>query len=314
MVISLIGKEQLMNKIILDTDIGDDIDDAFALSILLNEKNADLLGVTTVFRNSYKRAKMASYLIKTFGKDVKVYAGCDEPLIAKVETLLSPEIKAKEKLDENGKYLIPQYSKKMDEGVVEKQHAVDFIIEQVHKYPNEITLVGIGPLTNIALAIRKDPSICSLLKEIRIMGGDPTNVNCKEWNIFCDPEAARIVYEADVPLYAVGLNVTMQVKLLAEYREKLKQVDGKRFSLLSDMMAKWFKHYEFSVPVMHDPLAVTTIFKDVCKFKEDNVFIGLENNERAVTLIDDCGKKIHYAESVDVKEFFEYFLETVFKI
>ena len=106
----------------------------------------------------------------------------------------------------------------------------------------------------------------------------------------------------------------MQVKLLAEYREKLKQVDGKRFSLLSDMMAKWFKHYEFSVPVMHDPLAVTTIFKDVCKFKEDNVFIGLENNERAVTLIDDHGKKIHYAESVDVKEFFEYFLETVFKI
>ena len=185
-----------MNKIILDTDIGDDIDDAFALSILLNEKNADLLGVTTVFRNSYKRAKMASYLIKTFGKDVKVYAGCDEPLIAKVETLLSPEIKEKEKLDENGKYLIPQYSNEMDEGVVEKQHAVDFIIEQVHKYPNEITLVGIGPLTNIALAIRKDPSICSLLKEIRIMGGDPTNVNCKEWNIFCDPEAARIVYEA----------------------------------------------------------------------------------------------------------------------
>lgn len=157
-----------MNKIILDTDIGDDIDDAFALSILLNEKNADLLGVTTVFRNSYKRAKMASYLIKTFGKDVKVYAGCDEPLIAKVETLLSPEIKAKEKLDENGKYLIPQYFNEMDEGVVEKQHAVDFIIEQVHKYPNEITLVGIGPLTNIALAIRKDPSICSLLKEIRI--------------------------------------------------------------------------------------------------------------------------------------------------
>ena len=301
-------------KIILDTDIGDDIDDAFALSIALNEPNCELLGVTTVFRNAYKRAKMASYLIKTFNQNIKVYAGCDVPLIANVSDLLSSEIKAKEKLDETGKYLLPQYLPVMDQGVVEEKHAVDFIIEMAHKYPHELVVVGIGPLTNIALAIRKDPEITKLIKEIRIMGGDPTNVNCKEWNIFCDPEAARIVYEADVPLYAVGLNVTMQVKLLAEYREKLKQVDGKRFSLLSDMMAKWFKHYEFSVPVMHDPLAVTTIFKDVCKFKEDNVFIGLENNERAVTLIDDHGKKIHYAESVDVKEFFEYFLETVFKI
>ena len=166
-------------KIILDTDIGDDIDDAFALSIALNEPNCELLGVTTVFRNAYKRAKMASYLIKTFNQNIKVYAGCDVPLIANVSDLLSSEIKAKEKLDETGKYLLPQYLPVMDQGVVEEKHAVDFIIEMAHKCPHELVVVGIGPLTNIALAIRKDPEITKLIKEIRIMGGDPTNVNCK---------------------------------------------------------------------------------------------------------------------------------------
>ena len=301
-------------KIILDTDIGDDIDDAFALSIALNEPNCELLGVTTVFRNAYKRAKMASYLIKTFNQNIKVYAGCDVPLIANVSDLLSSEIKAKEKLDETGKYLLPQYLPVMDQGVVEEKHAVDFIIEMAHKYPHKLVVVGIGPLTNIALAIRKDPEITKLIKEIRIMGGDPTNVNCKEWNIFCDPEAARIVYSSGINLYVVGLNVTMKVKLEKENREKLKKVDGERFSLIYTMMEKWFKHYEFSIPVMHDPLAISTLFIDVCKFEKENIFVGLEGAERAVTLIDKRGLVINYAKEVDVDAFFKYFLSTVFKI
>ena len=301
-------------KLILDTDIGDDIDDAFALSIALNEPNCELLGVTTVFRNAYKRAKMASYLIHTFNQDVKVYAGCDIPLIAKVSDLLSTEIKAKEKLDETGKYLLPQYLPVMDQGVVEEKHAVDFIIEMAHKYPNELVVVGIGPLTNIAMAIRKDPSLVNLIKEIRIMGGDPTNVNCKEWNIFCDPEAARIVYSSGINLYAVGLNVTMKVKLEQRYREKLKSVDGERFSLIYSMMEKWFKHYEFSIPVMHDPLAFSTLFIDDCQFAKEKVFVGLEGQERAVTLVDQRGTEINFAKEVDVETFFKYFLQTVFKI
>ncbi len=301
-------------KIILDTDIGDDIDDAFALSIALNEPRCELLGVTTVFRNSEKRAKMAKSLIKAFDKDVKVYAGCDVPLIAKVDDLIPSEIKAREKLDEKGKYLIPQYLPLMDESDVEKEHAVDYIISTVHQYPHEVTIVAIGPLTNVAMAMRKDPDIIHLIKEIRIMGGHPKDIHCKEWNIFCDPEAARIVYSSSVRLYAVGLNVTMQVKLEEKYREKLKQVDGERFSLLSNMMEKWFKHYEFACPVMHDPLAISTLFTDVCTFSFEPIYVGLEGEERAVTKLDKRGNEIYYADSVDTDKFFHYFIKTIFDI
>lgn len=301
-------------KIILDTDIGDDIDDAFALSIALNEPRCELLGVTTVFRNAEKRAKMAKSLIKAFNKDVKVYAGCDVPLIAKVDDLIPADIKNREKTDEKGKYLIPQYLPLMNDSKVEKEHAVDYIISMVHQYPNEVVIVAIGPLTNVAMAIRKDPEIVSLIKEIRIMGGDPTNPQCKEWNIFCDPEAARIVYSSGVKLYAVGLNVTMQVKLEDKYREKLKQVEGERFSLLSNMMDKWFKHYEFACPVMHDPLAISTLFTDVCTFSLDHVFVGLEGEERAVTLKDKRGNEIYYADRVDTEKFFQYFIKTIFNM
>ncbi len=301
-------------KIILDTDIGDDIDDAFALSIALNEPRCELLGVTTVFRNSEKRAKMAKSLIKAFDKDVKVYAGCDAPLIAKVDDLIPSEIKAREKLDEKGKYLIPQYLPLMDESDVEKEHAVDYIISTVHQYPHEVTIVAIGPLTNVAMAMRKDPDIIPLIKEIRIMGGHPKDIHCKEWNIFCDPEAARIVYSSSVRLYAVGLNVTMQVKLEEKHREKLKQVDGERFSLLSNMMEKWFEHYEFACPVMHDPLAISTLFTDVCTFSFEPIYVGLEGEERAVTKLDKRGNEICYADSVDTDKFFHYFIKTIFDI
>ena len=146
------------------------------------------------------------------------------------------------------------------------------------------------------------------------MGGHPKDIHCKEWNIFCDPEAARIVYSSSVRLYAVGLNVTMQVKLEEKHREKLKQVDGERFSLLSNMMEKWFEHYEFACPVMHDPLAISTLFTDVCTFSFEPIYVGLEGEERAVTKLDKRGNEICYADSVDTDKFFHYFIKTIFDI
>lgn len=306
-----------MNKkerVILDTDIGDDIDDAFALYLLLQEKRAKLLGVTTVFRNARQRAKMASFLISTFKKKVPVYAGCDEPLIAKVKNLIPPEIQAKETKDKFGKYYIPQFMGFMEDAHIEEKHAVDFIIESIHKYPQEVTIFGIGPLTNIAMAIRKDPSIVPLIKEIRIMGGDPTNINIKEWNIFCDPEAAHIVFDTKVPIYEVGLNVTLKCQLTQEYRDILTNIHDDRFTLLTKMMEKWFKHYEFTIPVMHDPLAVATMFGDFCEFEKLPLTVGLENEKRALTYCDKIGNDVYSAKKVNVDAFFKYFIKTIFEI
>lgn len=301
-------------KIILDTDIGDDIDDAFALAILLQEKQADLIGVTTVFRNARQRGKMASYLISTFKRNVNVYCGCDNPLIAEIKDLVPKNILEKETVDEYGKYYLPQYLEKMNEGRIEKKHAIDFIIESVHQYPHQVIIFGIGPLTNLAMAIRKDPSIVPLIKEVRLMGGDPTNVNTKEWNIFCDPEAARIVFSSKVNLYIVGLNVTLKCQLTSKYRELLKNVKKEKYALISEMMEKWFKHYEFNMPVMHDPLAIACLFDDFCKFEKAKIKVGLENEKRAVTYFSDDGNDIYYAKEVDVEKFFDYFVRTIFEI
>lgn len=298
-------------KVILDTDIGDDIDDAFALALLLNEEKADLLGVTTVFRNTYQRAKMASYFISSFHKKIPVYAGIDAPLIQKEEDLIPPEIRKKEKKDERGKYYIPQYLPIMDEAKIEDKHAVDFIIETVHKYPHEVVIFAIGPLTNIAVALRKDPTICSLIKEIRIMGGEPYKDEIREWNIFCDPEAAHIVMDAPVPFSMVGLNVTLKCQLLPAYRALLKEAKKEEFGLLDQMMEKWFAHYEFTVPVMHDPLAVASYFTPIVTFKEDKMKVDLMA-KRAATIHDEKGRNIMYASDVNVEEFFRYFLKTIF--
>ncbi len=297
---------------ILDTDIGDDIDDAFALYFLLNEKDADLLGVTTVFRNTFQRAKMASYLIHAFHRDIKVYPGIDEPLRAKVEDLIPPEIKAKEKLDERGKYYLPQYLPEMDSAPVEDESGVDYLIREIRNHPNEIIVFAIGPLTNIATAMKKAPDIIPLIKELRIMGGEPTRC-FKEWNIFCDPEAAAIVYQSGVNLSAVGLNVTMQCKLVASYRKQLESINDAKYRLLSEMMRKWFAHYEFAEPVMHDPLAVLSAFYPVLTFEEERMIVGTEGERRAETYLDKEGQKIAYATEVDTEAFFDYFIRVVFQ-
>src|SRR6202008_2780919 len=105
----------------------------------------------------------------------------------------------------------------------------DLIIDLVHKYPNEITIIPIGPLTNIALAVRKDPSIAALVKGVVLMGGSISggNVNgAAEYNIYQDPEAAAIVFNAGWPLTMVGLDVTEKAAMLVTDAQKLEAQPG----------------------------------------------------------------------------------------
>lgn len=302
-------------KVILDTDIGDDIDDAFALLLLVESNYFNVLGVTTVFRNAYKRAKMASYLLSELGHKINVYAGEDNPLKAKIENIVSSEIRSKETIDEDGKYHLPQYDKKMDQAIVQKQTAIDFIIEQVHKYPNEITLIPIGPLTNIASAIKKDPSIINLIKEVRIMGGG-LNLNFSEWNIWCDPEAAHNVFNSGLNLSSVGLNVTSKTALDKQFISEMKLSKSKCVLLIYDMMMKWFDHYKFDTPVMHDPLTVASfIDENILKFENKNINISLDKNSYGRFVLDDNQTYVDkYATTVDKQRFFKLLKQVVFKI
>lgn len=299
-------------KIILDTDIGDDIDDSFALLLSVYSQKFEILGITTVFRNAYKRAKMTKYLLDKMGVDIKVYAGEDDPLMQDVNQIIPEDIKAKETLDEYGKYSIPQWTNEMNNSVIEEQNAVDFIIETIHKYPNEVTIVPIGPLTNIAKALTKDPSLYELIKEIRIMGGG-YNIDFSEWNILCDPEAADIVYKFK-NLYAVGINVTMKTALDNQTLDCIKNDDSNVLSIIKTMLDKWFKHYEFTTPVMHDPLCIASLIDDkILQFEDMPMRIDL-TKQRGRTLVDDnVDNKIHVAMSIDNNKFKKVFLNTILK-
>ena len=300
-----------LKKVILDTDIGDDIDDSFALLLLLESHKFNCLGVTTVFRNSLKRAKMAKQLIRSLGYDIKVYRGIDNPLKQNIDHLISKEIKEKEKYDEDGKYIFPQYDKSMENEKVEDENAVDFIIRMIHLYPHEVTLIPIGPLTNIASAIKKDPTIVPLIKEIRLMGAG-LNLNFVERNIFCDPDAAKIVFSSNInKIVAVTINVTSLTSLTEEEVNSLKNNNSKAIKLVYEAMMKWFKHYEFSSPVMHDPLTVASLI-DESIINTQLCHLDVDLSKDGYTFINDnCPNNVYVSTSLNKEKFFKLFKETL---
>lgn len=305
----------IKEKIILDTDIGDDIDDAYALALSLKSEEIELVGVTTVFRNTFLRAKLAKYLIKTLNADVKVYAGCEFPLIEPIP-FFEHEIGNKEPLAKPC-----QYSDEIQNEKVEKLHAVDYIINTVKANPGEITIIAIGPLTNIAMAIRKAPEIVKLLKKIVIMSGhipdkqyrNDLSMHKPEWNVICDPEASRIVYTCGAPIYQIGLNVTMQCELTMENVALLKEGQKNSNVLLYKLTDTWSKKFNRNNPVMHDPLAVSVIANDFCTFEKQSVRVELLPSERGKTVLTDkdsyASSEIYVATSVDNLGFIEFLLE-----
>jgi purine nucleosidase/pyrimidine-specific ribonucleoside hydrolase len=298
--------EKEKHLLILDTDIGDDIDDAYALSLLLAE-NAELLGVTTVYRNSLQRAKIASKLISLFGKsnEIKVYVGEDYPE--------KEPLKKFEKADRDGKANIPHYiDEEMKDEPVE-DGAVDFILDTLKKHPNEVTIVAIGPLTNLARAIEKDKETFSLAKDILMMGGNFSEYDV-EWNFLCDPEAAKTVFECGVPIKAVGVDITRKCTFKENTLECLSQLKSDKYKLLVKMTKIWIAHNEErgQPPTMHDPLAISTLFNDrFVTFKKGNYKIFLSDKARAMSLSEEHGAEIEYAADVNVEAFMQYLCKTL---
>jgi len=240
-------------KIILDTDPGSD--DAMALMLALNSPELEVRAVTVVPGNvtAEQGLENALRMISLANRcDIPVAAGARHPLFQK---LITAEFW-------HGKNGLANIELPPSKCKVDSRYGPDLIIEMVHAAPHEITLVPVGPLTNIALAVEKDPSIVPLVKEVILMGGSITggNVNAAaEANIYNDPEAAQIVFQAGWPLTMVGLDVGDKTLLTKKYLEPLAQSHGpindfiyKIASYLIDLSAK------FNSPgtPMYDPLAV----------------------------------------------------------
>ncbi len=303
-----------MTKIIIDTDIGDDIDDAFALTLAASS-DLEILGITTVFRNAHQRAQMTKLLMRLCGReDIPIKAGIDLPLVQRVEFLRPPEVYAQE--EEKGYYTLPQYMPEMEQEEVDEENAVDFIIRTVRENPGEVTVVLIGPMTNLAVAIRKAPDIVGKIKELRFIGGNFVE-DFPEWNIACDPEAARIVLTSGIPTYGIGIDTTMRCPLSDEQLAKLRAIKEGTNYLLGCMMEKWFAHYQFERPIMHDPLLIAQmICPEIVTYEPKLVFVALEGEQRQRLYVETektlLNAEMQVAVDVDPQAFFEVFNKSIF--
>lgn len=224
-------------KIILDTDIGDDVDDVYALALLATLPEVKLLGVTTVFGETDKRAELAAKVLWIMGrKDVPVCAG--RPGSHKIG---------------------PQHlwAAGFRSPAIKKMTAVQFLKREIEKAPGEITIVPIGALTNIGDLLSQHPEVASKIKRIVLMGGaafvgynnEPPPM--PEWNIRCDPAAARVVFNSGVPIVMAGLDATTMMKL-DEERQKKMAATGKR---TNDAIASLRLLWGQPIPTLYDPVA-----------------------------------------------------------
>lgn len=246
------------HKIILDCDPGHD--DAVALLLAHGSPEIDLLAVTTVVgnqtlekvtRNALAIARVANITGVPFA------AGCDRPLVRTIEN--APDIHGESGMD--GPEL-PEPTVELD-----PRHAVDLIIDTVMAHePGTVTLVPTGGLTNIALAVRKEPRLAERVKEVVLMGGGYHVGNWSavaEFNIKIDPEAAHIVFNEKWPLTMVGLDLTHQALATDEVAERIAAVGTKPAKFVGELLEFFGHTYKdaqgFDFPPVHDPCAVAYV-------------------------------------------------------
>lgn len=259
----------MSTKVILDTDIGSDIDDAVCLAYLLAQPACDLLGITTVTGEAHQRAMMASALCKIANKNIPIFPGVEHPLLIKAQQPAAPQAAALDKWDHDTTF--PQ------------GEAIEFLRQTIRSHPGEVVLLGIGPLTNLGLLFSIDPEIPGLLKELVLMCGvftdTVTRLPAREWNALNDPHATHIVYQAPIRHHrSLGLDVTTQVTMNADQFKK--KCTAPLLQPVLDFANVWFK--ERDQITFHDPLAATTIFDpSICTFTPGTVEVELDNKELA---------------------------------
>ena len=288
-------------KILFDTDIGSDIDDAVALAYLLAQPECELLGITTVTGEPVKRAQMASALCRVAGKDIPIFPGRAEPL-------LGPQ-------QQPGAQQAVALNRWPHQSSFPSGEAIPFLRQTIRAHPGQVTLLTVGPLTNVAALFAADEEIPHLLKGLVMMCGVFTNrragVGPLEWNAKLDPHATAIVYRSSVRLHrSVGLDVTTQVKMKAD--EVRRRFQTRLLRPVLDFAEVWFQ--ERDTITFHDPLAATTLFDDkICEFVRSRVEVELASERLAGlthwTPLPDGPHEI--AVGVEPQRFFDQYFSTL---
>jgi purine nucleosidase len=246
------------HSVLIDTDIGDDIDDALALALALRSPEIVLEGVTTVFGDTQRRARLAAHLLQVFGREeIPVAAGIAAPLQLRHRPSGVPQAAI---LDERAE--LPALS---------SLSGPQLIVETALAHHGRLTLLCLGPLTNVATALLLEPGLFMAIRNIVMMGGT-SGLPFAEWNVRSDARAAQIVLGAGIPITLLGWNVTTRCQLRACDIERLSCNDSPQTRLLSRLLAVWQRHrprWQPELPYLHDPLAVVALCApELLKFDE----------------------------------------------
>ncbi|MHB8634871.1 MAG: nucleoside hydrolase [Fimbriimonadaceae bacterium] len=280
-------------RVLLDTDPGSDIDDALAISYLLSQPECDLLGITTVTGNVAERAAIAEVLCEAVSRR-------HIPIVAGRQAVLAYG---------PGQPNVPQFAAIADHHPHldrKPNQAVDFLRDTIRKHPGEITLVSIGPFTNVAILFAIDPEIPHLLKDLISMAGAFQGYGNLEWNCRCDPAATAIVAATPRPRHRwIGLDVTMQCALDREACER--QFKGPLLSLVLKMAGTWFEHNDRIV--FHDPLAAACVFDpELCSYSRGLVKVRPEDGRTDFAA---GGGRDEVALTIDSEKFFNDFFGVI---
>ena len=315
--------------VIIDTDPG--TDDAMAILLALNSPELEVRAFTVVGGNvpPAQGLENALRLVSLAGRcDIPIAAGAARPL---AQRLITAEFV-------HGKNGMGDIELPASRCKVDGRYAPDLIVEMVRAMPGQLTLVPVGPLTNIALAVLKDPGIVPLVKEVVIMGGSITEGNvtaAAEANIYNDPEAAQVVFQAGWKLTMVGLDVTHKTSFGKSHLERLARTHGTlndfATKVMSFLVALSAKFGEEGTP-MHDPLAmgvaIDPSFVKTRRMRVDvetrgeftrgatvgNRYNAVEHNELqgdryVMTGIDRVEPNAQVAVEVDAERFMSFFID-----
>ncbi|WP_440896707.1 nucleoside hydrolase [Amphibacillus sp. Q70] len=293
-----------MEKILLDTDIGGDIDDAICLAYLLMEPQCHLLGITTVCGESEKRAAVAHAICQTVGQEIPIVAGLDTTL-QPVPVYPTPD----------GASALQHWR----HDTYEKSDAPAFMYQMIKDHPHQIVLIGIGNMTNIATLFRDYPDAIDLLKGLYVMNGYFANEPLPEpwynWNAWADPLAAKIVFASKVKVHKViPLEVTEMLTIEAERANEWLQTKSPLIQAVLDFGNAWLESAKQLT--LHDPLAAVSLFHpEICQFERGFVTVETKKEQSmgATTFTPSREGCVDIARTVDKEAFYRILFATINK-
>jgi inosine-uridine nucleoside N-ribohydrolase len=281
-------------KVIIDTDIGDDVDDAFALALAVKSPEFEIMGVSTTFGETELRAKLADRFLGEVGRsDIPVMAGKVTPATAM----------SQRRYAESGHFA------KSSRG-----DAADFLLDQIRKHPGEITLIAIGPLMNVGAAIDRDAATFRKLKRVVIMGGSIRKgygdygynehvAPSPEWNILNDVASAQKLFASGVPLFVMPLDST-QLKLDEVKRAFL----FTRGTAVTDQLAILYHLWAQETPTLFDPMAVAFALKpELCPVTPLHIRV----DEKGFTCEEPGAANAQVCLQSNPEDFFQFYLRRV---